>query len=172
MEEVRETKTLNLTSPGKEGNYKIFFIGPDGSGNYLELSVSKSKLVKILKVEVPSNFTKGIYYLVNVSIQNIGNKSLEGKLSLIFDGKTITKELFLTRNEILEKTFNVSFEDTGKKEILVILDAGEDRDIKLFEIEVFSEKPEFPNFILFLANLFKRLIDLFQGLTKNLFNIK
>lgn len=172
MEEVRETKTLNLTSPGKEGNYKIFFIGPDGSGNYLELSVSKSKLVKILKVEVPSNFTKGIYYLVNVSIQNIGNKSLEGKLSVIFDGKTITKELFLTRNEILEKTFNVSFEDTGKKEILVILDAGEDRDIKLFEIEVFSEKPEFPNFILFLANLFKRLIDLFQGLTKNLFNIK
>jgi transglutaminase-like putative cysteine protease len=169
MEEIKEIKVLNLTSLNKEGNYKIFFIGPDGSGDYLELSVSKLKLVKILKVEIPSNFTKGIYYLVNVSIQNIGNKSLEGKLSLTFDEKIIAREISISPDEILKETFNLSFENVGKGEIRVILDVNEDRDIEFFEVEVLSKESEFPNFILLLMNLLKKLIDYLQGLTKNLF---
>jgi transglutaminase-like putative cysteine protease len=169
FEEIRETKMLGFNSPNVDGDYKIFLIGLDGSGNYSELLISKLKLVKILAIEIPLNFTQGIYYLVNVSIQNIASRNLEGKLSLIFDEETIVREISISPNEILKETFNLSFENAGKREIRVILDVNEDRDVKFFEVEVFSKKSKFPNFILLLTDLFKKLIEFFQTLTKNLF---
>ncbi|MDI6806627.1 MAG: transglutaminase-like domain-containing protein [Candidatus Aenigmarchaeota archaeon] len=166
VEEIKGKRILTLKSPSSKGNYGIWLVSLDGSGDYSSLVVSEQKLVRILEVEAPKNFTQNSYYLVNITIKNIADKSLGGKLSIFFDENVLMENVAFNANEILRKSFNITFKDVGKKEIRIILDVGEDREVQFIEVNVLGKKAEFPP--PFMVDLFRKLIEFVQNLIQTL----
>jgi hypothetical protein len=145
----------------KPGKY-LFYFYSDGQKGEKTIEILSTKDIQILSVDKPKSVKLGSWFLVNASLKNLLNISLDATIKLNFEDQTFSKILEFRPKEEKFIYFNLTPHSTGKQEILLIT---EGKSIFSYSagIEVQKEMGFIEKIVSFILNFLSELVRIIKN---------
>lgn len=149
----------------KESGLHTFYFYSLGKSGKKVIDVVESKDLSFVKVEKPEKILQDDWFLVNVTIRNIGDSLIPVNVRVIFQNQTVLQTSALDKGQEKVFNFNITAYDAGENRILISEETT--RISYLTNVRVGAREVFDSSVFDLLFNLLNKILDLI----KNLFRV-